>query len=126
MTKAVDSGLTTLFLLYFLYYVIMGIGFGGLSGDNYYIFYIFLTIVGLIFVLNSVVTKSKKVFFWTRLIGLLLVPALIYFDLKNSYTFYNSWENIKDIFTYLPAIIFAIYTLYSLVRISVVSRQKSG
>ena len=102
----------------------LGIALGGLSGHNY-ANYIFLTTVGLICFLTSVVTKSKKVFFYTRIAGLLLVATLIYSDIRNSNTLEKSWENIKDIFTYLPVVTFCIYTFYSIIRLSIIAGQKS-
>ena len=125
MSKTADTGLTVLFLLYFSYYTLMGFVWGGMSGDTY-IPFVLTTFVGLIFIIVSATTKSKGIFTLTRIVGLCLVPFLIFDDIRHSFTFDTKWEFIKAMLTYLPTILFLIYFSYSIIRLTTIVRQKSS
>src|SRR4051812_21640245 len=94
MSKSADTGLSTLFMLYFGYYTVMGFVWGGMSGESY-IPYVLSTLTGLIFILISAITNSRATFTVTRIIGLCLVPFFIIFDIKGSFTLDTKWHSIK-------------------------------
>ena len=119
MSRTADTGLTILFLLYFSNYTLMGFVWGGMSGETYMPF-VLTTFVGLIFIIVSATTKSKGIFIVTRIIGLCLVPFLIYFEIRNSFTFDTKWEFTKAMLTYLPTILFLIYLFYSTIRLTII------
>ena len=125
MTKTADTGLTIVFLVYFSYYTLMGFVWGGMSGEIYMPF-VLTTFLGLVLILVSVTTKSKDIFTVTRIVGLYLVPFLIYFDIGHSFAFDTKWELIKAMLTYLPTILFLIYLFYSTIRLTIIIRQKSS
>ena len=122
--KDIDIGLSILFLIYFSYYTFLGFVWGGMSGDKY-MPYVLTAFIGLIFILVSVVTNSKKVFIVTRIVGLFLFPFLIFEDKRHSFIFFDTkWSFIKNILNYTPAKIFLLFCFYSLVRLYSVIRQK--
>jgi uncharacterized membrane protein len=103
----------------------LGLAFGGLSSENHKI-YVLATVAGLIFIGLSVFKKSKKWFIFDRSIGLLLVPALIVFDIRNSFMPVNGLKETIKALTYFPLILFFFYAAYSLIRIVTALRQTSA
>jgi hypothetical protein len=125
MMKSIDILFTVLLVIYYGYYCLLGFAFGGLSGENPAMF-VLLTIGGIAVILTSLFAKRTKQFILLRLIGILLLPALILFDLIHSINFSNmdmgTWINI---FTYSPILILLIYTIVSILRIRLIMRYNS-
>jgi hypothetical protein len=116
MARKADLVISICFLLYYCYYTLMGFVFGGMSRENYYP-YLFLTIVGLVLIGISLFVKAASFFSVMRIIGIVFVTALLYFDIKGSFIFETKGDIIKTIFTYFPSIVFLIFSIFSLIRI---------
>jgi hypothetical protein len=116
MKRKPDLIITICFLLYYCYYTLLGFVFGGMSRENYFP-YLYLTIIGLLLIGASLFAKTASFFSIVRIVGIILITALLYFDLKGSFIFENRGEIIKTIFTYFPSIAFLIFSIFSMVRI---------
>src|SRR5688500_4488277 len=122
MTRRADIIITCLFLLFFGFYTFFGFVFGGMGGENNTP-YILATVSGLILLLASLRGSSIKRLTWTRILGLLLVASLLYFDLKSQYTFETFWNNFLSVLTYFPTIAFLSYLTSSIIRLRSARKQ---
>jgi hypothetical protein len=125
MTRTLDIVLTFVFISCFGFYTLLGYAFGGLSSENPGL-YLLITIAGLVFLSISITKKEKKQFILTRMLGLLLVPSLLYFDIKHSFTKGAFEEIVTSVITYLPVIIFLAFGVVSIIRMINVHRENSG
>jgi hypothetical protein len=116
MTRKADLIITIFFLLYYTYYTSLGFVFGGMSRENYYP-YLVLTAIGLLLIVASLLFKTIPIFSGTRITGIILIIALLYFDIKGSFIFKTKWDVIKTTLTYFPVIVFLIFLVLSLIRI---------
>lgn len=125
MSKRADVVITSLFLLIFGFYTLFGFAFGGMGGQNHTP-YITATVVGLILLVASLTVRSIQRLIWTRILGLILVASLLYFDIKSLYTFETFWSNFLSLLTYFPTLVFIFYVTSSIVRLNSVTRQNNG
>jgi hypothetical protein len=125
MSKRADIVITSLFLLVFGFYTLLGFAFGGMGGENHSP-YILATTVGLMFLIGSLTVRSVNGLIWTRILGLILVPSLIYFDVRSRYTFEAFWSDFFSILTYFPTLVFISYVTSSIMRIRSVTQLNSG
>ena len=125
MSKRADIVITSLFLLIFGFYTLFGFAFGGMGGENHTP-YIVATVVGLILLVASLIVRSIQRLIWTRILGLVLVAALLYFYIKGLYTFETFWSRLLSLLTYFPTLIFISYVTSSIMRLLRATRQNSG
>ena len=125
MSKRADIVITSLFFLFFGFYTLFGFAFGGMGGENHTP-YILATVVGLILLVASLTVRSIQRLIWTRILGLVLVASLLYFDIKSLYTFETFWSNFLSLLTYFPTLVFISYVTSSIKRLLSATRQNSG
>src|SRR5438128_1227308 len=101
MPRIADIIFTILFLLYYFYYTALGIAFGGESRQNYLLF-IYSTLLGLFLIIASLFTTTKRPFVIRRLTGIILVTALLFFDIRGSLVYESIWKTFKAAVAYLP------------------------
>jgi len=124
--KSIDAVITTLFLIVWSYYAVMGIVFSRLSKENY-VPYVLITITGLILIWVSSMMKSAKSLAWPRFLGLVLVHPLIYFDIKVNGGFEEPLELVKYMsLGYSPVIVYVIFSIYHVLKLSNVNRPKAA
>lgn len=124
--KSIDITITTLFLIYWGYYALMGMVFGGTTKENS-LLYVAITIIGLILIWISSLVKSVKNIAWIRFVGLILIHSLLYFDIKVSGGFEEPWELIEYLsLGYLPVIVFVIFSIYHVFKLSYINRQNAS
>ena len=116
MARKTDLMVTICFLIYYCYYTAIGFVFGGMSRENYYP-YLFFTLIGLMLIIASLFCKTISIYSITRIVGLLLTTTLLYFDIKGSFVHETTWDTIKTLLSYFPAIVFLTFSIFSLVRI---------
>lgn len=125
MSKRADIVITSLFLLIFGFYTLLGFAFAGMGGENHTP-YILATVVGLILLVASLIVRSIQRLIWTRILGLVLVASLLYFDIKSLYRFETFWSDFLSLLTYFPTLVFISYVTSSIKRILSATRQNSG
>jgi len=118
MPRIVDITLTILFLLYFSFYDFLGL----LEADenhNDYLPFVCLTSFGLFLIVVSIFIKKKRTFSVFRFSGIILSLALLFWDLKRSFS--NELENK---IAYLATIILLIYAISSIMKIKTFNKVK--
>ena len=121
MPRIVDIVLVIIFVSYFLYCTMMALVFGQRSGISPYAFH---TFTGLFLIVTSVFINKKKIFLLTRLSGIVLVCALLYWDRKTSAHVTDSgWDIFVSAIAYFPAFIVLVFVLTSLARARTLSNS---
>jgi hypothetical protein len=103
--RTTDRILTTLMVLYFIYYSLMGLAFG--SG-----IIAIVTLLGQILIVVSLLVKKRTHFISTRLVGLAFTMSLVHYDIVNGFI-----KITFDVLVYTPVMIFILYVIWSTVMI---------